>query len=148
MDDAAGELWKTLDGEHRYDTRAKHGNWVVMWMPPVLSLAVAGGLEAHLRGWTLIRITPFLIGVCAAALVGTAIWVQSFNATHYRVDADSISCTPGWPRRAWRVWRAEVEDVILTQDHGHWILLLRVRSGAGRRRVVLTKSMRERLGLA
>ena len=140
-------MWRRLEGEHRYDRRARLGNWFGIWVPLVLSAALAGVAEGYMRGWDAVHATPLLALACTAGTIGGAVWIRSFNQTRYDVDSGSISHTPGWPRKGWRVRREEVEALALTQDHGHWILSMQLRTDPARRRLVLTRSMRERLDL-
>jgi hypothetical protein len=147
MDDEGTEIWAKLNGDHALDPSAQRANWIVMWMPPVLAFGLGGAVEGYLRGWRTIRLTPFVVLLCVVAMIGTALWVYSFNRTRYRIDSESLVCLPGWPRRGWRAWRADVETLALVHDHGHWIMVLSLRSGGQKRRLVLTKSMRERLEL-
>ena len=143
MDYRSLSLVKQLKGEHTRSLGDRCGNWFAIWVPLVLSVGLGGVAEAHLRGWETIRVTPFVGSVGVLALVASVPWIRSFNATRYLIKDGSISCLAPWPGKSWKVGTEDVEVAELEAVRGgHWVLVLRLREG-GRKRIVLTKSMRE-----
>lgn len=146
MDEATKKLLTDMTGEHTYDAHARAGNWVAIWVFVMLPAVVVGIAEAFLRGWDTVQATPALVGAAVCGAVWGGAWIRSFNLTRYRIASGAIECSTSWPRRSWKVWFEELESAVLEVSHRHWSLVLRQRSG-GRKKVVLTRSMRVALGL-
>jgi hypothetical protein len=143
--DQERHLLTTLSGEHAYDRAARAGNWFALWIfvfGPAVGVGIA---EAHLRGAKDIQLTPSLVLAAVVGGIAGAIWVGTFNRTRYRIDEEGVECVTVWPRRSWKTFVAEVESTVLEPSHGHWVLWLRLRGGL-KRKIVLTRSMREKLG--
>lgn len=146
MDEAELAAVERLRGVHAYDRGTRAGNWVAIWVFVALSLGVGGVAEAYLRGWQTIRLTPFLEVACGLAAVAGWAWIRAFNRTSYHVEDGSIQCVTAWPRRGWKLCVEEIETLQFEPSHGRWSLQLHLRGGA-RKRMVLTRSMTEALGL-
>jgi hypothetical protein len=136
-----------LAGEHSYDRGTQRGNWFALWVFVFLPLVLAGVAESYLRGWQDVRVTPVLIAAGVLGAIAGAVWISTFNRTRYRIGEEEVVCVTPWPRRPWRLTAEEIEGASLEPSHGHWVLRLRIRGSGARHRLVLTKSMRERLGL-
>ena len=145
MQDELRLLLNELGGEHTYDRGARLWNWFVIWVFLVLPVVV-GAFESLLRGWKTIQLTPLFWFASACSVTIGVFWIRAFNQTHYRIENGVIECLRGWPRKSWKVFVEDVETINIEPFHGNWVLVLKLRSG-GRRRIVLTKSMRAALHL-
>jgi hypothetical protein len=145
-DGAPTAILGRLIGEHVYDRGTRAANWFGLWL-----FIVGGGLavslaEAQAHGGRYLRATPSMAaGVLAGAIVGVSV-IRGFNKARYLIGEDRIERRAPWPGKSWRVYTVEVESVLLEPNHGHWVLVL-LKRGGERRRVTLTKSMRDALDL-
>jgi hypothetical protein len=144
--DEERDLLTVLSGEHSYDRRARTGNWFALWVCVFVPALLVGIAEAHVQGSREIRLTPPLVLAAVLGGVAGATWISTFNRTYYRVDEYAVECVTVWPRRSWRTTIEEIEGALVEPSHGHWVLWLRLRGGL-KRKIVLTRSMREKLGL-
>lgn len=148
MDETARIIIAAIAGEHTYDRRARAGNWFAMWVFITGAGLIAGLTEGYSRGWEELQVTPILLTACAFGAFLGALWIRSFNLTRFRIDEAAVECVTAWPRRSWKVWLDDVESAGLEPSRGeHWVVVLRLRAG-GRRKLVLTRSMRQALELS
>jgi hypothetical protein len=139
-------LLTLLSGEHFYDRSARLGNWFALWVFVALPAVLVGIAVALLEGAKDIRLSPLLVLAAVMGAIAGAVWIITFNRTHYRVSDRAVERITVWPRRSWRVGVEDIENTVLEASHGHWILWLKLRGGL-RRKIGLTRSMREKLSL-
>jgi len=146
MEDESRRLLFRLRGAHSVDSRGRVWNWCAIWLFSVVPGLFVGLGEAYVRGWETFQFTPLTYSACVLSGVVGGAYIRAFNRSHYVVENTSVSRVATWPLYSWIIATHEIQHATLVPGRGpNWVLVLRLRKG-WRKKIVLTKSMREALG--